>query len=176
MLSIILAAGGSEGGAILSFNSGFAIWVLITLVIFLAVMGKYVVPVIMKALSERENRIKDSLESAEKALAKADAISQENKKALREAESKAKEIRKQAIEDAELLRTERIEKAKEEADNLIAQAKTTIEQEKKRALNELRDEVSHLAIKASSIILNEELDKAKNKKLIDNFINEVSSN
>jgi len=174
-MSLILAAG-SGGGGILAFNSGFAIWVLITLVIFLAVMGKYVVPIIMNSLSEREERIKDSLESAENALAKADKISQENKKALREAELKAKEIRKQAIEDAELLRAERIEKAKQDADEMIEQAKQTIEQEKKRALNELREEVSALAIKASSIILDAELNESKNRKLVDNFIKEVTTN
>jgi len=174
-MMLILAA--SDGGsAILSFNSGFAIWVIITLVLFLAVMGKYVVPVIMKALSEREERIKESLESAEKALAKADEIAKDNKKALREAELKAKKIRDKAVEDAEIIRSERIEKAQEEADQLIAQAKQTIEQEKKKALNELRDEVSALAIKASSIILDSELDSKKNKKLVDNFIEEISTN
>lgn len=174
-MSLILAAG-SGGGSILAFNSGFAIWVLITLVIFLAIMGKYVVPIIMNSLSEREERIKDSLESAENALAKADEISQENKRALREAELKAKQIRKQAIEDAELLRAERIDKAKQDADEMIEQAKQSIEQEKKRALNELREEVSALAIKASSIILDAELNESKNKKLVDNYIKEVSTN
>lgn len=174
-MSLILAAG-NGGGSILAFNSGFAIWVLITLIIFLAVMGKYVVPVIMNSLSEREDRIKESLESAENALAKADKISKENKQALREAELKAKEIRKQAVEDAELLREERIEKAKQDADEMIEQAKQSIEQEKKRALNELREEVSELAIKASSIILDAEIDKQKNKKLVDNFIKDVTVN
>ena len=170
---MLLLAG---GGGLLSFNGGFAIWVLITMVIFLLVMGKYAVPHIMDALQEREGRIKDSLESAEKALARAEKISEDNEKALREAEKKAQQIRKEAIAEAEMLRAERIEKSKEEADQMIAQAKKTIEQEKKRALNELRDEVAQLAVQSASKIIDSELDEKKNNKLVDNFIQDISKN
>jgi len=164
------------GGGILSFNGGFAIWVLITMVIFLLIMGKYAVPVIMDALNEREGRIKDSLESAEKALARAEKISRDNEKALREAEQKAQKIRKEAIEEAEMLRAERIEKSKEEAEHMITNAKQSIEQEKKRALTELRDEVAQLAVQSASRIIDTELDTQKNNKLVDSFIKDISKN
>jgi len=175
MFSYIIAAG-NGGGAILNFNGGFAIWVTITLILFLYAMGKYAVPLIMDALNEREERIKESLESAEKALSRAEQISKDNEKALREAEVKAQKIRKEAIEEAEMLRAERIEKSKKEADEILEQAKATIEQEKKRALIELRDEVAHLAIQSASVILEAELDDEKNSKLVNNFIEDISKN
>lgn len=164
----------AAGGGILSFNTGFAIWVLISMLVFLYIMGKYAVPPIMKALDERESRIKESLESAEKALAKAEQISKDNEKALREAEFKAQKIRKEALEDAELMRSEKIEKAKQEAEKILVNARSAIEQEKQKALVELRNEVSELAIKAASLIMQSELDKDKNKKLVDSFINDLS--
>ncbi|MDZ7694411.1 MAG: F0F1 ATP synthase subunit B [Balneolaceae bacterium] len=176
-MSLVIAAAGSEGGsAILNFSSGFAIWVALTLIIFLVVMAKYAVPLIMEALSERESRIKESLESAEKALERAEKISKDNEKALREAEQKAQKIRKQAIEEAEILRSERIEKAKEEADQMLEQAREAIEQEKKRAMLELRDEVARLAVKSASIIIDSELDEEKNTKLVNNYIKDISKN
>lgn len=174
-MSLIIAAG-NGGGGILNFNSGFAIWVTITLAIFLYVMGKYAVPLIMDALNERENRIKESLESAERALNRAEEISKDNEKALREAEVKAQRIRKEAIEEAEMLRSERIEKSKEEAAQIVEQARASIEQEKKRALIELRDEVAKLAIKSASIILDSELDEQKNSKLVNNYIDDIAKN
>lgn len=164
------------GGGLLSFNTGFAIWVLISMGVFLWLMGKYAVPHIVKALDDREKRIKDSLESAEQALAKAEKISQENDKALRDAEVRAQKIRKEAIEEAELLRSERIEKAREEAAKVLQDAKDTIEQEKQRALVELRKEVAELAVKAASVIIESELDKEKNQKIVDNYINNLSKN
>jgi len=139
-------------------------------------MGKYAVPPILQALNEREQNIKDSLESAEKAIAKAERISEDNKKALKEAELKAQKIRKEAIEEAELLRAEKIDKAKKDASKLLEDARKAIEQEKQQALSELRDEVAHLAVKSASMILGEELDEKKNKKLVDEFIGDLSKN
>lgn len=164
------------GGGLLSFETGFAIWVLISMLIFLWLMGKYAVPHIVKALDDREKRIKDSLESAEKALAKAEKISKENDKALREAEVKAQQIRKEAIEEAELLRSERIEKAKKDAAKVLEDAKKTIEKEKQRALIELRNEVADLAVNAASIIIESELDKDKNRKIVNRYIDNLSKN
>lgn len=163
------------GGGLLSFNTGFAIWVLISTVVFLIAMQKFLVPPIMKALDERENRIKDSLESAEKAIAKAEQISKDNDKALKEAEIAAQKIRKEALEDAEVLRSEKIERAKEDAAKILEDAKASIEQEKLRAMTELRKEVSDLAIEAASIIIDAELDHSKNKKLVDTFINDLNN-
>ena len=162
------------GGGILSFSSGFAIWVLISTIVFVILMQKYLVPPIMKALEDRESRIKDSLESAEKALARAEEISKDNEKALRDAEIRAQKIRKEAIEDAEVLRSEKIEKAKAEAAKMLEDARSTIEQEKKRALLELRNEVAELAVKSASIIIDSELDEKKNSQLVDSFINDLT--
>ena len=170
---MLLLAG---GGGLLSFNTGFALWIAITMVIFILLMSKFAVPPIMKALEERESKIKDSLESAETALAKAEQISKDNEKALREAEVKAQQIRKEAVEEAELIRAERIKKAKEEADQLVEQARTSIEQEKKQALVELRKEVAKLAVQSASIIIDSELDTEKNNKLVDNFLSDLPKN
>ncbi len=162
------------GGGLLSFDTGFAVWVLISTVVFLVLMQKFLVPPIMKALDERESRIKDSLESAEKAIARAEQISKDNEKALKEAEVQAQKIRKEAIADAERLREERITKAKEESDKILEEARSAIQQEKKAAMTELRKEVSTLAIEAASMIIEAELDQKKNKKLVESFINDLN--
>ena len=164
------------GGGLLSFNTGFAIWIAISLIIFLLIMTKYAVPPIMAALEGRETRIRESLEAAEVALAKAEAISKDNDKVLREAEQKAHQIRKEAKEEAERIRTERIAKAKDESEQIIEQAKSDIKLEKQSALLALRQEVARLAIKSASLIIEAELDEEKNKKLVDNYIDDLSKN
>ena len=164
------------GSGLLSFNTGFAIWIAISLIIFLLVMTKYAMPPIMDALEGRETRIRESLEAAEVALAKAEAISKDNDKALREAEQKAHQIRKEAKEEAERIRTEQIAKAKDESEQIIEQAKSDIKLEKQSALLALRQEVARLAIKSASLIIEAELDEEKNKKLVDNYIDDLSKN
>ncbi|NBW70200.1 MAG: ATP synthase F0 subunit B [Bacteroidetes bacterium] len=163
-------------GGLLSFNTGFAIWIAISLVVFLLIMMKFAMPPIMQALEGRETKIRESLEAAEVALAKAEAISKDNEKALREAESKAHQIRKEAMDDAERIRNERVAKAKDEAEQIIEQAKADIEQEKQSALVTLRKEVANLAIQSATMILDAELDVEKNQKLVDNYINDLTKN
>jgi F-type H+-transporting ATPase subunit b len=133
-------------------------------------------PPIMEALEGRETKIRESLEAAEVALAKAEAISKDNEKALRESESKAHQIRKEAMEDAERIRNERVAKAKDEAEQIIEHAKADIEQEKQSALEALRKEVANLAIQSASMIIDAELDAEKNQKLVDNYINDLTKN
>ena len=164
------------GGGLLNVDFGLAIWILITFVLFLVLLGVFAWRPILEALEKRENKIQESLDAAEKAMAKAERISKDNEKALKDAEAKAQQIRRDALEEAEMLRNERVEKAKKEADDMLEQAKSTIEQEKKQALMELRDEVADLAVKAANIILDQELDEKKNKKLVDSYIKDLSQN
>jgi F-type H+-transporting ATPase subunit b len=171
IMSIILAKGG-----LLDVDPGLFVWILVTFVLFVFAFAKLAWKPILSALQLREDSIKDSIEAADKALKKAEEISRDNEKALREAESTAQKIRKEAMAEAEAIRADKIEKAKDEAAKLLDQARATIEAEKKRALQELRNEVADLALQSARLILDTELDSSKNKKLVDNFINEVSKN
>src|SRR5690625_6653331 len=119
----------ASGGGLLSFETGFGIWVAISTLLFLYLMNKFLVPPIMEALNKRESQIKESLESAEKALAKAEQISKDNAKALTEAEIQAQKIRNEALEDAELLRSDNIAQPKAEAEKNLETARERIEQE-----------------------------------------------
>ena len=171
MISVIIASGG-----LLSIDIGLFAWILITFLLFIGLFTKLAWKPILGAISERENTIKDSLEAAEVALKRAEQVSKDNESALRDAEVAAQKIRRDAIEDAEKVRESLKAKAKEEADKLISEAKSVIEKEKKQALLELQSEVADLAMRATRIILDSELDEAKDKKLIENFIQDLSKN
>src|SRR5690625_2533469 len=136
----------ASGGGLLSFETGFGIWVAISTLLFLYLMNKFLVPPIMEALNKRESQIKDSLEAAETALAKAEQISKDNAKALKEAEIQAQRSGEESREDDELRRSNKSDQAKADAKKTLETARVRIEQEKKRALSELRNEVADLAV------------------------------
>lgn len=171
MLSVILASGG-----LLSIDIGLFFWILVTFLLFIGLFAKLAWKPILGAINDRESTIKDSLEAAEVALKKAEQVSKDNEAALRNAEVAAQKIRRDAIEDAEKVRESIKVKAKDEADKLISEAKTVIENEKNKALQELQSEVADLALRATRIILDAELDEVKDKKLVQNFINDLSKN
>ncbi len=162
--------------SLLDVDFGLFAWILITFLLFMFILAKFAWKPILNALKERESSIKDSLESAEIAMEQAKKISADNEKAMKEAEQKAQEIRKQAVEEAEAIRQERIEKSRKEAEAMLEQARETIEQEKQKALVELRKEVADLAVQAASKIIESELDDKKNKKLVDEYIQDISKN
>lgn len=161
-------------GGLLDVDTGLFWWVLVTFLLFIFILSKFAWKPILSALDERESNIQKSLDSAKEAMAKAEEIAAKNDEALRQAEVLAQQIRKEAKEQAEARREELIEKAKEESQKILDDAKATIEREKKAALEQLRAEVSSLAIQAASQILDAELDEAKNKKLVDNFLSQLN--
>lgn len=171
MLSVILASGG-----LLSIDIGLFFWILVTFLLFVGLFAKLAWKPILSAINDRESTIKGSLEAAEVVLKRAEQVSKDNEAALRDAEVAAQKIRRDAIEDAEKVRESIKVKAKEEADKLISEAKAVIEKEKNKALQELQSEVADLALRATRIILDAELDDAKDKKLVQNFINDLSKN
>jgi F-type H+-transporting ATPase subunit b len=162
--------------SLINVDPGLIIWIAVTLILFLLILSRFAWKPLLSALQEREARIRESLESAERAMKKAEEISRKNQDALKEAEIRAQQIRKEALEEAELLRSDRLEKAKLEAEKIVEQARNEIQQEKKKALADLRKEVSDMALQAASIILDAELDQERNKKLVDSFIDNLPEN
>lgn len=162
--------------SLINADPGLFIWTAVVFLGFILVLGRYAWKPLLASLQQREQNIRESLDAAEKAMIRAEQIGKANEEALREVEQLAQRLRREAVEEAEKIRADRIDKAKQEADELIEKAKQTIEQEKKRAMTELRNEVADLAIKSASMILDNELDADKNKKLVDLYIANLSKN
>ncbi len=162
--------------SLVNVDPGLFIWTAVIFFTFLLILAKFVWKPLLGSLQQREQSIRESLDAAETAMKKAEQVSKANEEALRQAEAIAHSIRKQAMDEAEAIRSERIEKAKAEAAALVDAAKTAIDQEKKLAIEELRNEVADLAIKAAREILRTELDETKNRKLVDSFIKDISGN
>jgi len=162
--------------ALINFEPGLIIWIAISFVIFLLILKKFAWGPLLSALDEREKSIQESLDSAEKAMKRAEDISKKNDEVIREAEMTAQRIRKEAKEEAEQIRADIIDKSRVEAERVKEQTLSTIEQEKKKAKLELRNLVAELSIQAAEIILRAELDEKKNKKLVDDFIKDLSKN
>ena len=169
-MAMLLAAG------LLSPNIGLMFWITLTFLLVILLLRWKAWGPIVSALAERETRIEESIRSAEKALEEARLIQADNEKARREAEQTAQQILRDARDSAENLRAEELDKTREQIRRMQEQATTEIEREKVGALNELRTEVADLAIKAAEKILKESLDTDRQRKLVDNFLDDLPNN
>ena len=173
-LSLLLAAVQAEVPEaptpdLLAPNAGLVFWTAVTFGIVLFLLWRYAWGPIARALEEREDNISSSIQRAEKALAEAKQVQADNQKARREAEREARD-------SAEALREEEVEKTRAKIRQMQEQAQAEIEREKQGALEELREEVADLAIQAASKILKEDLDQDRQRRLVDDFIDDLPTN
>ena len=157
-------------------NAGLVLFTTIVFLIVLWILGKYAWKPILGTLEERERSIEDSMTRAERALAEAKQIQADNAKARREAEQEAQRIMREARETAEQLRAEEIDKTRSQIRHMQEQAQAEIEREKQGALETLRAEVADLAIQAAEKILAENLDAQRQRRLVNDFIDQLPKN
>ena len=165
-----------ETPLLLDPKAGLFFFTLLVFLIVAFLLRKFAWGPITEALATREKTIEDSIHRAEKALAEARQISEDNEKARREAEVEAQRVTREAREAAEALKAAEVEKTREQIRQMQDAARDEIEREKEGALSELRSEVALLAIGAAEKLLSENLDAEKNRRLVKDFIDDVSSN
>jgi F-type H+-transporting ATPase subunit b len=158
----------------LEINPGLIIWTIITFVVVLVILRFTAWKPLLGALTAREEKIRDSLQHAEEAQKQAQRLLEENKRQLALAEEQSQRIIKDGRDMGERLKAEIIEKANAGSRHMIEQAKEEIRREKDQALNQLRGEVADLAIIATGKLLDENLDTAKQRKLVDKVIQEIN--
>lgn len=125
----------------------------------------------MSAVNERETSIKDALASAEAARTEMESLQSDNQRIVKEARAEKEALLKGARNTrADLINTAK-EEAQAEADKILIQAQEAIQNEKRAAIKELREQVGSLAMDIAGKVLQKELDnKDKQVELIDQLI------
>lgn len=146
---------------------------IITFAIFVAFCMKFVWPHLLGAMAEREKKIADGLDAANRATRDLELAQQKAGEQLREGKEKAAEIIEQANKRANQIIEEAKDAAREEGSRLQAAAQAEIEQDVNRAKEGLRKQVSALAVAGASKILAKSVDEAAHSELLDQLANEL---
>jgi F-type H+-transporting ATPase subunit b len=170
LLAISKNSAFAAGDNLLKFDPGLQIWTLLTFLVMLALLAKFGLKPIANALDKRNEAIKASLAEAEKARAEVKKMSDEAKKATDAARLEANRILDETRQAAENVRKEIIAKANAEAAELVKRAGEGIEQQKQKALGELRQTVADLSVQISEQVIQRRLDEQMHKQLADQFI------
>jgi len=141
----------------------------ITFFLFVAFCWKFVWPFILGAMKERENKIADGLDAAERASKDLELAQHKAADQLREAKEQAATIVEQANKRAQQIVEEAKTRAIEEADRQKAAANAEIEQQVNRAKEELRGKLAGLAVAGAEKILQSSVDQSVHSKLVDDL-------
>jgi F-type H+-transporting ATPase subunit b len=162
-------------GSLLSPEPGLIFWTTVTFFIVLLILKKIAWGPILTALEEREKGIQSAIDRAHQAKDESEAILLKNRELLSKADADADKIIREGKDYAEKLRADISAKAHEESNKMIAAAKDSIEQEKRRALDVLRNEVADLAVMGAEKIIKTALDADLQKKIVNSMIQDLST-
>lgn len=169
------AQGGGEGGGLYDINTGLSVWTLVVFGILVALLGKYAWGPIVEAVDAREKGIQSALDEAAARNQEAAKLLAEHREQLADARRQASELIAEGRAAGEEVRREIEEKARAEGQAIIERARSEIERERDAALEMLRRESVELALAAASRLIQENLDRDKDRQLVERYLDEMTS-
>jgi F-type H+-transporting ATPase subunit b len=149
------------------------IWTLLVFGISLYLLRKLAFPRIAEALDKRQHMIEDSIDTAERTKSEAEQLLEEYRERLTEARAQADEIVARARKAGEVHERESTEAAKAKREELLAQARRDIQGETQRAIQEIRNEVADLTVRATEKVTRKTLTPDDQRRLVDEALGEL---
>jgi F-type H+-transporting ATPase subunit b len=153
------------------FSIGLFFWQSMIFIGLIFLLRKYAWGPILSAVNERETSIKDALDSAKAARKEMETLQTDNQRILKEARAEKEVMLKEARNTrADLINTAK-EEAKVEAEKILIQAQEAIQNEKRAAISELKEQVASIATNIAEKVLQKELESNdKQEQLISQLL------
>ena len=155
------------------------IWTMIfawgNLIILFLFLKKILFVPLKKIIDERQKQIKDMYDEAQKDKDTAAALRVEYEEKLEKASAQGEEIIKTAVQRAHKQEADIVREANETAAKTLKRAQDQIEMEQKKALNQLKDEVSGMAVDIASAVIEKNLTEEDNAEIVDRFISQLGA-
>lgn len=160
-----------SGQSILKFDATI-IWSIVNIIILFVLLRIFLFKPVNKLMEERTAAIQKDIDEAKKSREEAEALKAECKESVADARNQAQDIVAKAREEAASEKQEIIQQSQDEASRIIDAASITIENERKRSIQDAQAQLADLAIVAASKIIGENVDDEKNRRLVDKFLAE----
>ena len=157
------------------FSFGLFFWQLLIFIFLVLLLKKFAWKPILDTVNERESSIKEAMSEADKARNEIAAIQESNQKVLKEARAEREALLKDARNTGAEIVAKAKTDAKTEADKIISQAQEAIQNEKRAAVNELKNQVAQISLEIAEKVIDTELaNKDKQSQLVDKLLNDSS--
>lgn len=151
------------------------IFYLINFLILMGVLTRFLYKPFLNMLATRKQSIKDALDNAELTNRRADEKMEQYSKRISKVEEESREIIRTAKIKADAQARDIIEDARKEASDIIAKAEKTIEKEKEKAMEEMKQEIAVLAVMAAEKIVEREIQRAGQEAIVEEVIRQARS-
>lgn len=161
---------------LLGVNPWTALFTLANTVALFLVMKKFLFKPVMKIIEDRQQEIDGMYKDAGEAKEQAQALQAEYQEKLSAAQETSERLVKEAVARGQHREEEIIRQANQEASAILEKASADIALEKKKAINDAKDEISDIALAIAGKVVGRELNNNDQSELIDHFINELGDN
>lgn len=154
-------------------DPGLFIWTIIVFLVLLTLLAKFAWGPLLQALEGRQEAIRKALDDAQQAKAELERLQHESAQIIAKARQEADAIITRSRSDGEALREELRTKARAEADGIVKNAERQIQAETARAVQQIRHEAADLSVAIASKIIQRNLSKEDNQRLIDETLRQL---
>jgi len=159
--------------ALISVTPGLMIWTIVCFLIALFVLKRFAFGPIQKAIDDRRDRIRQSIEEADRAREEARNLLEEHRKLIGKAKSDAEDILAEARKQSDAQRERVREETEADRQRRLEETKRQIDAETQRALEQIRAEVADLTLVATAKVTVKVLDRDDHRKLIEDAIGDL---
>ena len=157
----------------LGVNPWTALFILLNTLTIFFVARKFLFNPVMKIIADRQQEIDDLYAGANSAKTEAEALRTEYQEKLADARTASERIVKEAVARGQAREEDILRKANADAAAIMDKASADIAMEKKKAINDAKNEISGLAMAIAGKVVGRELNAADQETLIDRFIEEL---
>jgi F-type H+-transporting ATPase subunit b len=159
----------------LGINVSTLIAQLVSFLVLFGLLYFFAYKPILRMFDERSQRIKDSVEQAERVKEDAAAAEEENRKKLEAAAKEGQEAIGRAMRAGDEARQRAQQEARVEAAGLVEKARQEIQRERDEVVRELREEFADLTVAAAEKVIEKSLDKEAHRELIEKVLEESTT-
>jgi F-type H+-transporting ATPase subunit b len=161
--------------SLLTPSGGLMFWTLIIFALVFFILSKFAFGPITAAVQAREAALEAAIAAAQADRDAAAKLLEEHKKNIENARNEAQRFIAEGRATAESMKSEMLEATKKQQDEMLERARRDIESEKTMAIDSLRKEAIDLAIAGASKVIEQNLDDAKNRTLIENYLASIGT-
>lgn len=171
----LLAQEGEPKPSLLTPNIGLSFWTVIIFLIVLGILARFAYPKILGAVEAREKHIAELTEGAERDRAEAAALLEEHRKLVDDTRAQVQKALTEATSTAEARRSEILEQAQRERDELLARGRAEIAVERAGTLEAVRRDAVEVAMRAAERLVRKNLDSDDNRRLVQDYLAQLGA-
>ena len=157
----------------IGFNPWTALFTLLNMVLTFLILKKFLFKPVKKMIDDRQKEIDDLFADATQAKEQAETMREDYSRRLAEAKDTSAQIVSEATQEANRRGDEIVRQARLDADALREKANSDIALERKKALNEVKNDISRIALDIAGKVVEKELDPKEHERLIEGFLRDM---